>query len=460
MQLSIVLLMWEFFLSKLSETLSPVVPYIFKSELHPPRKRQRMSGALWQLVRFALIGVLNTGVDILLLNLLLGRFPTHNANLLLGYNSLAYTLGAINSFYFNKYWTFKQSKKTTGNEVFRFVLLSLLGIFCNDGIIWIAARILHPLIASPFLWANASKAIAIIGTSTISYVGMRLWVFAGPTREKLTAEPIVMHFAGEKEAMQMQEQHVEVREQKMDIAYSLSVVMPAHNEEVAIASTLRAVLDAVTRWTQDFEVIVVNDGSKDQTRTILEDIATEEPRVRVINHEVNKGYGAALVSGFEAAGKDLVFFMDSDGQFDIRDLERFFPLIGQYDAVLGYRVDRQDTRLRKLNAWGWKMLVQSVFKLRVRDIDCAFKLYKAAFFQQNRLETRGAMINTEMLYKFTREGYTYTEVGVQHLPRRGGKATGAKLSVITRAFRELFVYAQKWHQEEQKQHLLSKRGTI
>ncbi len=250
----------------------------------------------------------------------------------------------------------------------------------------------------------------------------------------------------------------QVKVQNRKLAYSLSIVMPAHNEEVAITGTMRSVIDAVSVWTQNFEVIVVNDGSKDQTRSILEEIAGEEPRVRVINHEVNQGYGAALVSGFEAASKDLVFFMDSDGQFDICDLERFFPLIGEYDAVLGYRIDRQDTALRKLNAWGWKMLVQLVFKLRVRDIDCAFKLYKADFFQRNRLETRGAMINTEMLYKFAREGYTYTEVGVQHLPRRGGRATGAKLSVITRAFRELFFYARKWYREERQAP--QKDGTI
>ena len=257
----------------------------------------------------------------------------------------------------------------------------------------------------------------------------------------------------------MQKQPIQVKKQLMSIAYSLSIVLPAHNEEVAIADTIRSVLDAVTQWTQDFELIVVNDGSTDATPAILEEIATAEPHLHIITHEVNQGYGAALVSGFEATSKDLVFFMDSDGQFDIYDLERFFPLIGQYDAVLGYRMHRQDTWLRKLNAWGWKMLVQSVFKLRVRDIDCAFKLYKASFFQQNRLETRGAMINTEMLYKFTRAGYTYTQVGVHHLPRQGGRATGAKLSVIARAFRELFVYARKWHAEEQQQRV-AKRGTI
>lgn len=224
--------------------------------------------------------------------------------------------------------------------------------------------------------------------------------------------------------------------------------MPAHNEEVAIVETVRQVLDAVEAWVEDFEVIVVNDGSVDRTRTLLETMAAHEPRLRIINHEVNQGYGAALVSGFDAVSKDLVFFMDSDGQFDIHDLARFFPLIDQYDAVLGYRLDRQDTWMRKLNAWGWKMLISFVFKLKVRDIDCAFKLYRARFFREQRLETRGAMINAEILYKLKRAGYTYTQVGVRHLPRRGGRATGAKPSVILRAFRELFTYARKWHQEE------------
>ena len=150
--------------------------------------------------------------------------------------------------------------------------------------------------------------------------------------------------------------------------------------------------------------------------------------------------------------------MDSDGQFDIRDLERFFPLLDEYDAVLGYRMKRQDTWMRKANAWGWKMLVRRIFGVRVRDVDCAFKIYKGSFFCEYRLETRGAMINTEILYKLRRAGYTYTQIGVHHLPRNGGKATGAKPIVILRAFRELFTYARKWHREEQ-QGWLERRGS-
>ena len=238
----------------------------------------------------------------------------------------------------------------------------------------------------------------------------------------------------------------------------LSVVLPAHNEEEAIATTVHEVIETLSKWMLDFEIIVVDDGSQDDTGAILDTISVTHSCVKVIHHPVNQGYGAALVSGFEAASRELTFFMDSDGQFDIHDLARFLPLIEEYDAVLGYRIDRQDTRMRKVNAWGWEKLVGLVFGIHIRDVDCAFKLYPSSFFREYTLETRGAMINTEILYKFTRAGNTYTQVGVCHLPRHGGRATGAKPSVILRAFRELFVYAIKWHREERQLEKIVKRN--
>ncbi|GCE23672.1 glycosyltransferase family 2 protein [Dictyobacter kobayashii] len=229
---------------------------------------------------------------------------------------------------------------------------------------------------------------------------------------------------------------------------SLSVVLPAHNEEQVIATTVTYILETLSPWVRNFEIVVVNDGSKDRTGEILQGLAQQDKRVRVITHPVNQGYGAALVSGFEAANKDLTFFMDSDGQFDIREISLFFPFIGQYDAVLGYRIDRQDSWMRKLNAWGWKQLVHLILGVRVRDIDCAFKLYNTDFIHHNNFETRGAMINAEILYKLKRSGYSFKEIGVHHLPRRTGQATGANPKVILRAFRELFYYARKWRLEE------------
>ena len=142
--------------------------------------------------------------------------------------------------------------------------------------------------------------------------------------------------------------------------------------------------------------------------------------------------------------------MDSDGQFDIRDLKGFFPFIDEYDAVIGYRIDRQDTWIRKLNAWSWKQLIGLVLGVHVRDIDCAFKLLHTEFLHEHPLETRGAMINAELLYKLMQSGGTYREIGVHHLPRLSGRATGAKPAVIIRAFRELFVFAHTWKQEEQQ----------
>ena len=441
-------------MANLTEVQTPVelLPGVQDVVSLPERRR---INTLWQIVRFGIVGVLNTIVDIIAMNILIWRFPTHDANLLLFYNSIAYMLGALNSFGFNKYWTFKHKQAVTGSELFRFAIVNIIGILCNDGIIWSVASILHTVIANHILWANASKGCAIIGTTSVSYLGMRLWVFSRsqnrPTKAKegrLTAPRNSV--PAPTTSGDIHEIWLETNGSKMITKHSLSVIMPAHNEEAAIAGTVHGVVNTLKAWVPDFEVIVVNDGSKDRTRSIVEEIAASDQHVRLINHTVNQGYGAALVSGFEAITKDLVFFMDSDGQFDIADLERFFAFIDEYDAVLGYRIDRQDTWVRKLNAWGWKMLVRLVFGLRVGDIDCAFKLYPGKFFHEHRLETRGAMINAEILYKFTRAGYTYTQLGVRHLPRRGGRATGAKPAVIARAFREMFTYARKWHREEQE----------
>lgn len=426
-----------------------------------------------QFIRFSLVGVLNTLIDIVAFNLFMLCFPARDVALLVVYNSLAYALGALNSYTLNKYWTFQRRQDATGREVMRFVIVSVCGILCNNLMFWLVAGIAHPSIGNIALWANIAKVIAISGTMTLSYLGMRLWVFAGTTRTGLqyytriamkqncnVADKGVMHWTPTASCMVQEESELMYEETDMSqngnaqqflTHHSLSVVLPAHNEEAVIATTLQVVLSTLPLWVQNFEVIVVNDGSTDNTQSIVQTIAATDPHVRLITHPVNQGYGAALVTGFTAVTKDLAFFMDADGQFDLHDLEPFFSLIDTHDAVLGYRIDRQDTWLRKCNAWGWRLLVTAIFKIRVLDVDCAFKLYRSEFLHKHQLETRGAMINAEMLYKMKRFGYTYTQLGVRHLPRKSGLATGAKLSVIVRAFHELFTYAQKWHHEEQQE---------
>jgi putative flippase GtrA len=132
----------------------------------------------WQLFRFGLVGGFNTGIDLLIFNGLLWLWPTQNTTSLIAYNSFAYAFGAINSFILNKYWTFQNKRRTTLIEVLRFALTTLCGIICNDGILWAASNFLHPVMINATLWANTSKVLAISGTFMISYLGMRLWVFA------------------------------------------------------------------------------------------------------------------------------------------------------------------------------------------------------------------------------------------------------------------------------------------
>jgi putative flippase GtrA len=145
---------------------------------HLGAPKKSWQGFLWQICRFCLVGGLNTGIDLLILNSLLWLWPTQNTEHLLAYNSFAYACGAINSFILNKYWTFQDRRQTTYGEVFRFALTTACGIICNDSILWIASTFLHPVMINTTLWANASKVLAISGTFMISYLGMRLWVFA------------------------------------------------------------------------------------------------------------------------------------------------------------------------------------------------------------------------------------------------------------------------------------------
>lgn len=220
--------------------------------------------------------------------------------------------------------------------------------------------------------------------------------------------------------------------------YSISIFFPCYNEEQNISRVTMEAIKVAKRISDDYEIIIVNDGSSDRTGEIAEELSHKNQGVRVIHHEVNRGYGAALQTGFKNATKELVFYTDGDGQFNIEELEMLLPYIEQADIVSGYRICRQDPFMRKVNAFLWGALVNALFKINVSDVDSAFKLYKRKIFDDITLTSQGALIDTEILAKAKAKGYTITEVGVSHFPRIAGEQTGAKLSVIFRAFKELF----------------------
>jgi glycosyltransferase involved in cell wall biosynthesis len=220
-------------------------------------------------------------------------------------------------------------------------------------------------------------------------------------------------------------------------ADSLSVFFPCYNEEANIRRVCESAKKVLADLGVDYELILVDDGSTDQTPQIADAIAAADPRVKVVHHQVNLGFGAALQSGFRAATRTLVFYTDGDGQFDLSELPPLLPLMKQYDIVSCFRLHRQENWIRKLNAWCWTNLVCFIFRIKIRDINCAFKLYKRVIFDHLELRSTGALINTEILARATRHGYVITQVGVHHFPRVYGRPTGANPGVIFRAFREL-----------------------
>ena len=219
---------------------------------------------------------------------------------------------------------------------------------------------------------------------------------------------------------------------------SLSVFFPCYNEQDNVERVVKAAVDVLTDLKIDYEIIIVNDGSKDKTGQIADKLAAENKNIRVVNHWPNLGYGAALQSGFKASTKKYIFYTDGDGQFDIKELPVLFKYTADYDIVTGYRIKRQDNMARKLNAFCWTTLVNLLFGMKIKDMDCAFKLYRRSIFDNIKLKSTGALINTEIFARAKNKGYKIAQVGVHHYPRIAGTQTGAKLTVILRAFKELF----------------------
>jgi len=233
-------------------------------------------------------------------------------------------------------------------------------------------------------------------------------------------------------------QQAPVLETNRNLPVSISVFFPCYNEQDNVARTVQQALTVLESLKADFEVIIVDDGSCDDTGQIADEIAGRNSRVKVVHHPTNLGYGAALQSGFKAATKELVFYTDGDGQFDINEMPPLLPLMAKNDIVSCYRLNRQDPTVRKINAWCWTKLVCLLFGIKIRDIDCAFKLYKRQIFDNIELSSTGALIDAEILARAVYKGYSVTQQGVHHYPRKAGVQTGAKLRVILRAFKELF----------------------
>jgi len=219
---------------------------------------------------------------------------------------------------------------------------------------------------------------------------------------------------------------------------SLTAFFPAYNDQHTIENIVRTAAAEMRKVTDNFEVLVVDDGSKDQTGAILDRLSAELPFLRVIHHPKNLGYGAALITGFTNAKKDLIFYTDGDGQYDVREMHNLFAqLKPNIDLVNGYKVKRADAWYRILIGTAYRRAMRLVFRLQIRDVDCDFRLFRRYIFETISLESRSGVICVEMAKKFERAGFRMVEIPVSHYPRLHGRSEFFRVRHLAYTFQGL-----------------------
>ena len=219
---------------------------------------------------------------------------------------------------------------------------------------------------------------------------------------------------------------------------SVSFFFPAYNEKDNVGPLVEEALAVLPQVAHDFEIIIVDDGSKDGTAEIAEELAAKHANVRAVHNNPNLGYGGAVKRGMAESTKEWVFFTDGDRQFHLDELPSFASHVEGVDMVIGYRRKRNDPPHRLLNAKMYGTMVKMLFRFRARDIDCAYKLIHRRVLDAVRLESGGALVSAELLAKSKNCGFKWVEVPVTHYPREAGQQTGANIKVILRMFSELF----------------------
>jgi len=221
----------------------------------------------------------------------------------------------------------------------------------------------------------------------------------------------------------------------------LSYFFPAHNEADNLGGLVEEALATLPSLAETYEIVIVDDGSRDDTPRIADELAAAHAEVRAVHHPTNLGYGAAIRSGFAAARFANIGFTDGDRQFKVADLGRLIDRLqaGDVDAVVGYRIRRADPLVRTLYARLYRLANLIFFGLTVRDVDCACKLFSRASLEGLNVESGGAFLSAELLIKLRARGRRLAEVGVPHYPRTAGSPTGAKPSVVLRAVRDFWL---------------------
>jgi glycosyltransferase involved in cell wall biosynthesis len=223
---------------------------------------------------------------------------------------------------------------------------------------------------------------------------------------------------------------------------SLSIFFPAYNDEVTIPKLVKDAIGVAKEFTDDYEIIVVNDCSPDNVGKVADDLAKKDKHIKVIHHERNKGYGGVLKSGFKNSTKDLIFYTDGDGQYDVNELRTFLPYIKDkdIDMVNGYKKKRSDTIDRVILGRMYHYTAKILFGLKIKDVDCDFRLFKRHVIDNIELESDSGVICVEMIKKIQSKGFKIKELPVHHYPRISGKSQFFEIKRVLEVFKELFKY--------------------
>jgi glycosyltransferase involved in cell wall biosynthesis len=238
------------------------------------------------------------------------------------------------------------------------------------------------------------------------------------------------------------------------VAGGISVVLPAYNEAENLEEVVNSALEAIPVVTKDFEVIIVDDGSSDETASVARElVARHHPRVRLLQHTVNAGYGSAIRTGLAHGQYDLLFYTDTDRQFDLGEFAQFAPHIEGHDLVIGFRVYRYDTVLRSILSWCYNRVVGLLFRVRVRDVDCAYKLMRREVLDKLTLESTDFFIDTEIVARARKWNFRIAQRGVRHYPRLAGETTVTPsdvprtLKTVIRMWRRIYLPNRTQRQE-------------
>lgn len=202
----------------------------------------------------------------------------------------------------------------------------------------------------------------------------------------------------------------------------ISVVLPAYNEEKNIGPAIAKTDAFLKKKFKTYEIIVVNDGSRDSTESLVRSIMSKNKSIRLVNHKANQGYGTALRSGFSSSKGKLVFYTDSDNQYNIAELKNLLPFIEHYDIVAGFRLHHSDPVNRIFISWVYNQMIRWILGLKIKDVDCSFKLYRKKIFENIQLRCDTGLIDAEVLIKAKKAGFTIFQVGVNHYHRTAGQS--------------------------------------